>query len=1662
MKSLTITTPIFLLLICTLTVGAIPTFTVIGNVTDAEEQPTSDGLVVIVENASRSLSKQTKTGANTKSGSYAIAFIANDDKPVAQAGDTLNFTVKNSEDKILCEKTYQISEEDIKQTKTQVLLQLKAASSGEDVGKTSPVFVVGGEVTDEKGDSVVDALTVTVRNETLSLTQETKLGQNTKPGSYLVTFIATDKDTEFVVQTGDTLKVTLKDASGNTLIQQSHLVNDDEIANTRAVINLQIEGEVEAGPATTVELIATPNSLPANGESKATLKATVKDSKGLLVKDETVTMKITAGGGMLSTVTNNGNGTYSAKYTAGTAVGTVTVSATTSNNVSDTVDITLEDIPTVDPIRSTIVATSPTTANGSAESTITVTLLSSSDEPISGKKVAIEVSGSGNTVTPSESVTDNKGVAIFKVRSTVAESKQVTATDVTDNITLSKKAVILFQPGLVKYVTVKASDSELPADGKSPATITITVEDENHNPVPDAQVKIILTGSGNIPEDAVHEEGGTYKAIYTAGEAEGKVTITATVGAVSGETEITLMPKPTLFLMLEPDSGSVGTTVKATGEGFEPNTSVGELKINEKTVSVVGIGTVVAGSNIRTDSEGKFVVKFKVPKQPGGRVSVTVGEAEAIFDITARIISVSPESDVAGTNITLIGDGFAKREEVRIDFGETGGIGSATTQDDGSFETTFDADVQKSGVKQIKVSGDLSERKATVDFELLKSIAKTIDITAEPTDITADGVSTAILTVTVKDDGGRAVIEEDVTITPLSGEATFATHQGDGIYTATYTSGTKAGKVKILATTSNSLTTDTEVTLVHDEAYSVTVEANPSGLSGDGEDDSTITATVKDAHGNLVFNEEVTMTMGGAGGTLKNDEEKTGTTVIASNAGDGTYIATYISAEITQEQEMATVRAITKNKVEGEVEIALSRTPDFSLNAEETTKENVQPGAPLIYFIKVTGQNGFNLPVELETKGLPEGVKPTFSPGEVTPTVEEPEVDSQLELDIPETIEQGEYPFIVRGISSIDDDWLMHTLDLSFTVEKIPSNISVVVNPKEVRLRESIMVSGQVLLQTNDERTDLEIQLSYQFDDETPIERTVIAKGAQKEYTDELAITDDVALNKLGVWKVKACWKGDNKYQSVCRETSFTVSKGKGTITLKPSVGIPQLGEKVTITVKLLPELREQPISLEIISPGGDVDKPENIKTGELGILQYEFTPAQRGDYTCEAAWSGNDNYEPASSKITITAVKEPAKTIIVLGGGDETTNQHWLTFDRIAQHVYKTFKRCHNQEYKDIIDDEYIFFLSPSKQASDIIDKPTSAEWLKYAITEWAKERVNKYVPLCIYLISHNRGDKFLLAKGDEDVYLTPEMLDEWLNVLPDDTPVIIVIEACYSGKFITKTSNGNPVLSKYGRTIITSANEEERAELLGNKSSFSKFFFDAVEKNQDVLTAFFEASETISYIPQHRHQKPQLDANGNGTPNEEIDYALLGQTDAKKRIYIPDEGICAGEPPEIEWVKCEPEILKEGETKATIRANIYGLDVSNVLASITPPVYDESNLDTSYDEIVLLDKGGGVYEAEYDKFTSSGNYTIVVNAKNPEGDAMPKIAILTVEGTCPADVNGDGSVDISDLVLVGINFGKTGVNIKGDVNGDDSVDIIDLILVGRNFGESCLPRPQ
>ena len=80
-------------------------------------------------------------------------------------------------------------------------------------------------------------------------------------------------------------------------------------------------------------------------------------------------------------------------------------------------------------------------------------------------------------------------------------------------------------------------------------------------------------------------------------------------------------------------------------------------------------------------------------------------------------------------------------------------------------------------------------------------------------------------------------------------------------------------------------------------------------------------------------------------------------------------------------------------------------------------------------------------------------------------------------------------------------------------------------------------------------------------------------------------------------------------------------------------------------------------------------------------------------------------------------------------------------------------------------------------------------------------------------------------------------------------------------------------------------------------------------------------------------------------------------------------------------------------------------------------------------------------------------GDVTLIVI--NPDGQRV-ETNFSYVE-VFPWDVNGNGTVDIFDLVTVASEFGQTEAGLSGDVNRDGSVDIFDLVAVASHFGETA-----
>jgi hypothetical protein len=70
------------------------------------------------------------------------------------------------------------------------------------------------------------------------------------------------------------------------------------------------------------------------------------------------------------------------------------------------------------------------------------------------------------------------------------------------------------------------------------------------------------------------------------------------------------------------------------------------------------------------------------------------------------------------------------------------------------------------------------------------------------------------------------------------------------------------------------------------------------------------------------------------------------------------------------------------------------------------------------------------------------------------------------------------------------------------------------------------------------------------------------------------------------------------------------------------------------------------------------------------------------------------------------------------------------------------------------------------------------------------------------------------------------------------------------------------------------------------------------------------------------------------------------------------------------------------------------------------------------------------------------------------------PQSGTYTIKFRIPADINGDGSVNILDAILFenyfGMQQGEPGWNANADINPDGKINILDLIMVAENFGKN------
>jgi glycosylphosphatidylinositol transamidase (GPIT) subunit GPI8 len=105
-------------------------------------------------------------------------------------------------------------------------------------------------------------------------------------------------------------------------------------------------------------------------------------------------------------------------------------------------------------------------------------------------------------------------------------------------------------------------------------------------------------------------------------------------------------------------------------------------------------------------------------------------------------------------------------------------------------------------------------------------------------------------------------------------------------------------------------------------------------------------------------------------------------------------------------------------------------------------------------------------------------------------------------------------------------------------------------------------------------------------------------------------------------------------------------------------------------------------------------------------------------------------------------------------------------------------------------------------------VDGACMANDFKSAI-DWGREHVKENSPFILYLVGHGERDPdVFFLDVDKSEGFTPSELAQQLSTFPETTRMLIVIDACYSGCFITTPDS----ISAKNRIIVTSAHDNKK----------------------------------------------------------------------------------------------------------------------------------------------------------------------------------------------------------------------------------------------------------
>jgi large repetitive protein len=645
---------------------------------------------------------------------------------------------------------------------------------------------------------------------------------------------------------------TITGATTATLTPSGNAVTPTIAAGTDTILKFVYKA---AASASTSTISASPSSTVAGTDSTVTV--TLKDASGNSIGVGGDTVAISSSLGSVGSVTDNGDGTYTATLTSA-AAGTANLSFTVNGTAASATDSVSFNTGAVSSANSTVAIDSATAVSVDGGShTITVTLKDDNGNLVAGQ--ASSLSADGATVGSFTETSD--GVYTAKVTSTTSGTKAVTVTH-SDAGTLSPTVAANFKAGAVdaSNSTVAIDNSTAVSVDDGSHTVTVTLKDANDNLVSGAAGSLSASVGSGVSVSAFTEVAtGVYTATVTSTSAGSK---TVTVShSTAGELSPTVTAKYAAGAISAANSsytvstgsktiGSQTHTVTVTLKDQYGNTVTGATTSNivaSSTDSHVSVGDFTdAGSGTYTASiSATYPGTFPISATYSG-VDITAGA-----NTSAHFVSGSVDLTNAGTGYqvstgTVASDGNATHtitvtladsnglpvtgKADALTAAHSGNLGSGTlgsfTEDSahlGTYTATVTSTVSGSKAITVKLDSDSLTKLTGANTDAVFG-AGSVDTSNAGTNYTVDNSGTVAvgaqrtITVHLVDSGD----------TPITGKASSLTAKVDGsLSSGTFTVGDftedAANPGTYTATVSSTVAGDRTVTVFYAGSNAINV-----------------------------------------------------------------------------------------------------------------------------------------------------------------------------------------------------------------------------------------------------------------------------------------------------------------------------------------------------------------------------------------------------------------------------------------------------------------------------------------------------------------------------------------------------------------------------------------------------------------------------------------------------------------------------------------------------------------------------------------------------------------------------------------------------------------------------------------------------------------------